>query len=276
MAMYGKVFPFDPVVVDWAQRVVSNGGADPSILTKIAATDFLYGLRLDAIYSKMMAVNIYAPDNLSASITPLIRISGSSPWINHNFVSGDLNINGLAGDASSKFLDTGLVPSASFTTNFAGVSLYAFDSTGTGFDYGCYGPLTTDPVLIGATKHTDHNAYSYDGDNNLTNVTNQLSSGSGFYTANRISTTDHKLYFAHSSQSFIQFGATDATSWTNTGYPNTNFYVHGEQLVGLGLQFPSSTRISFMAIHLGLTSSEAQKLFNRVQTLRKSLRGGFV
>jgi hypothetical protein len=93
----------DPVVANWALRVSINGGASPSTNTQIALTTFMQSLYNNNIYSKMISVNCLVPDNLIAASTPLIFIAGNSLWTNHNFVSGDLTVNGLLGNGSSKY-----------------------------------------------------------------------------------------------------------------------------------------------------------------------------
>ena len=85
-------------VDNWARKVVVAGGAAPSSATKTALKTFYSALNLAGLLPKMVAVNPFVPDNLIASTVPLIWEAGNEQWTNHNFVAGDLTVNGLIGD----------------------------------------------------------------------------------------------------------------------------------------------------------------------------------
>src|SRR5258705_1931242 len=123
---------FTNEVTDWANRVVANGGSAPSAGTKTALSTFVAGCKADAIWAKIFALNCFVPDNLIACFTPLVVGSGSDPWINSGglFVNGDLSVNGLTGNASNNFLNTGILPST-MPSNLAGWSAYVYTASAT-------------------------------------------------------------------------------------------------------------------------------------------------
>jgi hypothetical protein len=99
----------------WAARVVTNGGSAPSTSTIRSIAFFFDDIFAANLQSKFYFLNIFAPDNLTAAITPLIATVGNNPWTNSGFVAGDLNEYGLKGNGSSKLLDTGLIPQSHLT-----------------------------------------------------------------------------------------------------------------------------------------------------------------
>lgn len=274
---------YDPVIVDWAARVVTNGGAAPSANTKAALTTFYQGLVSNGLASKMKALNCFVPDNLIACITPLYKSAsiGNDPWTNGNFVDGDLTANGLAGNASNKYLDTGAVPTASYpngcwsTSSNGGLSLYVHTST------------TSPSREIGSRDGNNYEINlltNYGGttyfDSYTDNGTGRVSgtpiggNGAGFTSGNRTAATSSYIYGANSITSSILTIA--GPSGLPAGLPPMQaIYVFAANFGGSPAAY-SDKRISFVAIHDGLTLSESQTLFNLVQAMRQSLGGGYV
>lgn len=226
---------------------------------------------VDGTWSKMLIVNAFVPDSLIACQTPLLQGLGLATWINTAFVAGDLNVNGLAGNASSKFLNTGFPSNAFASSTSTAVVQYNATVTASGFGFGGY--TTGGNGIMGAAKHTDNKYYSYNGVI-ATNVISGASPGAGYYCRSRVSATDHRIYFANSTNPHAQLGATDSTSFSST-LSAQNMYSNGENDSG-ALQFPCSDKISFLAFAVGLTSADSSNIFNRVQAFRQALGGGFV
>lgn len=61
-----------------------------------------------SLTNKIDAMCVFVPDSVIACCTPLFYHLGYTNWGNSNFVSGDLNINGLKGDGTTKLLNTGV------------------------------------------------------------------------------------------------------------------------------------------------------------------------
>lgn len=253
----------------WAARVVVNGGAVPSAATQTAIANFQCGLITDGLDTQMIAWNAFVPDNLIAAITAQFISNGATdPFTNHNFVLGDLTVNGLTGNAATKYLETGLVVPAAFNAS-NGVVVYNYTANASGFEYGGYNGVQG---ILGAAKHTDNNTYSYSGAT-ATNVVSLASPGNGYYSAQRVSTSDHRVYFANSITPHAQIGATDVTVVVGT-IQNIAFNIMTVNLSGAP-QFICSNTLSFIAFTTGLSAADSAKLFLRVQQLRTDLGGGF-
>ena len=111
----------------WVKKVTDTGAKTPSIRTQQALTTFYNGLVSTELLHKMITVNCVVPDSLSASLTPLIKNSGYDTWIVNEVVDSDLTINGLKGNGSSKYLNTGIIPMGTYSTGSAsGTTIYVY------------------------------------------------------------------------------------------------------------------------------------------------------
>ena len=131
-----------PEAADWKNRVIANGGT-VSGATLAAVSKFCRDIDAAGIRAKVMRLNLFAGENLSAALVPLYRAEsstasarGNATDTSNNFVGGDFNntgaASGLTGNGSTKFLNTGL-PANTFTGNnqhFA-VGLRANNASGT-------------------------------------------------------------------------------------------------------------------------------------------------
>lgn len=265
----------------WAAKVIANGGAPVSGAT-LAAVDTWYKSLVSAgIDSLMISVVLMVPDNLTAAITPFFSLSGNNPYTNNGpFVSGDLSTSGLSGNGS-KYLGTGFNPAT------------YFPHPGTIYNTGGYSVLVTrqsnaGQCTFGVTDGVGSQIWqcytNYNNSNRWSDCWNASgnridSSAAGFapstapafYSMNRISSTDFRLFGAAHGNAFAQIGATNtnAVGSSPTNNPCSVFCLNN------GIQ-TSNISISFSAIHLGLTSTQAQALYNAVQTLRQSLGGGYI
>jgi hypothetical protein len=256
-------------VSDWATRVVANGGASPSAATQTALTTFITGCISDGTFSLIKSFCFFPPDSLTAAITPVLVGGGNDPWTNHNFVSGDLTVNGLIGNASNKYLETGFNPATSGFSNLSlGYYTYSLSSAGvTSVPLSC---SDASRYFQMTEKYSDGKAYIYDNQNGV--VINSPP-GAGFYAQNRISSTDHRAWFANSSNAFAQIGATDTVAFG--AYPNLATMVFANNAAGVIQQY-SGNRLSFVFLGKSMTSTDLSNLYSRVQTLRTSLGGGYV
>lgn len=266
--MTGVASLIDPRVTDWANRVVQNGGAAPSITTQQVLSTFVLGLSSAGLMQSMLMVNCIVSDSLTAALTPLVY---PRAWTNSSYVIGDLTVNGLTGNASTKRADTNLNPAVMVPVqNNVGFTWYAKTVTATGFDIGSYDGANG---IMGAAKHSDNKCYGYNG-SIASNAISLTSPGAGFFSDNRISATDHRLYYASSATAHAQIGSTDTTSFTGVLGSSDLFF--GAEQLGSSPQFASSDTLSFYAVHYGLTASQSAALFALVQAMRVGLGGGFV
>ncbi len=262
----------------WAARVIVNGGILPSVATQQAIADFQCGLITDGLDTQMIAWNALVPDSLTAAITPQLVGVGLDPWTNIGpFVAGDLTVNGLVGNGTTKALDTGINPQGVFGAaspgTDCGLTFYCFtnndllNAVAMGCDNGGFGQFS----IIG-NNSTQSFAYAYD----LASVAAANQTGfTGYNSGNRTAANALALYQANSgtahhtlvSSAVGNLGAAAVPPYTihvfcfanNTG--NANF---------------TNQRLSFSAIHHGLSSAQSALFFARIQTLRTSLGGGFI
>ncbi len=260
----------NPVVSGWRARVIANGGADP-VSSLIAVNNYWNGLVADGVDSSIVILGIYAPDNLIAALTPLVVGGGSDPWGNNGpFVTGDLTVNGLAGDGVGKYLDTGLAGNnAALSATATSFSVYRTTATG--------GGILADIGTIGASNvhWIGRETFWRNGDPTNNNI-QPAAAGPGFYCDVRVSSTDHRVFFASSGSAFAQIGATD-TAALSLPVPVRNWFVHAfsnQNGVANGL---STYRYSNAAVFNNtFNSTKAQSFFNRTQAFRVAVGGGFI
>lgn len=112
---FGQAFSFNDIPfianaggTDWERRVVANGGPQPTAVTATCMENLRLTLIAQGITNKIHSLCVFVPDSVIAATTPLFKHKGIDPWGNSNFVSGDLNIQGLKGDGTSKSLNPGI------------------------------------------------------------------------------------------------------------------------------------------------------------------------
>jgi hypothetical protein len=257
------------LATDWAARVVANGGAAPSGGTVTAISNFCDALDSASLTSKMIAVNFFAPDSLAAAITPLIKNLGNDPWTNSNFIAGDLTVNGLAGDGATKYLHTGVNPSSiAGQPNSGGYTIYF---------YTCPSEASTDLAvyvnpdqsgLFNLSGTVVFDCWNYSAGRTSVSLPGFL----GYVSGNRVSASETHIYAANSGTAHYSAATSAGAPGTP---PNADLWAWAMNATGLPLYF-SSKRISFMAVHEGLTGSESLNFYNAVQSLRTALGGGYV
>lgn len=255
-------------VSNWVATVTTNGGACPSITTA-AAVDTLYaGLVTDGLDTKMISVIMLVPDNLIAATTPLLHTAGNNPWVNHSFVSGNLTINGLLGvPGNATYLDTGITPSVSMTLNDTGFTVYESVKSTTGISFGASGGAG-DILLICSSGTCFFDEYNATAGQGRLSVASTLP---GYYSGNRTSSSSCNVYFANSTHAHASL-ASIAT--TGGGLPNVAVY--GFAYDNSGVNNFVDSRMSFMAIHKSLNSTQSSNFYNRIQTFRTTLGGGSI
>lgn len=257
----------------WGERVVTNGGARPSQTTIDAAAVFYNAISTAGLLAKIKTLNIYAPDSLTAAITPLIPGLGSDPWTNSGFVAGDLTVDGLKGNGS-KYLDTGVDPLTAFASdNVGGISYYHLGPVaGTEIECGSSNATGGNCILLWAqfAGTTYWQCYANAGGGVISYADPLFT---GFLSGNRTAANNTKIYAANSVTVFAQ-KASGGGNLGNRPIVGT-MVAHGYN--NNGVKTASSTkRISFLCIHDGFTSAEAEDLYDAVQALRTALGGGFV
>jgi hypothetical protein len=265
----------DPRVTDWVTRIIRSGGNIPSNNTLIALTNFLLGMDSVGLTSKILIVNAFVPDSLVAATVPLLKVSTGDNWTNHNFVSGDLSVNGLTGDGSTKYLDTGFIPNSYLSQTSVSVIIYCTLAGSTG----C--------TRMGAAEAAGALRFSWDngslGDyfccydtTYQGGVMNNSTYFLGYVCGTKISSTTRIIYEANS---ITPHYAACTTTGTDTGGHNTiptnNLYCFTGNEGGTPSGFYPG-RLSFAAVGFAISAIDSSNLFMLIQTLRQNLGGGYV
>lgn len=252
-------------VTEWAARVVANGGAAPSAGTKTALQTFYQSLVTNNLLSKMIYVNCFAPDSLTACITPLFSNTGADPMINTNFVAGDLAVTGLQG-ANTKKLSSGFNLVGNYNRQTYGISLYiSVGNNSSTVDAGA-------PTLVAADLYSNFAGTAFFDCWNSAGgrISAANNPWSGFISGNRTSATASAIYKASSTVPFATLVSNNAEAGVGAAGSGVPMFFTAQ-----GGTF-STRKFSFGAFHDGLSSAECQNLFNAVQALRVALGGGSV
>jgi len=270
------VSAYSSMVDDWAARVITNGGAAVSAGTKDAVNKFYLGMVTDGLDALMIADLHVVPDNLTAARTPFFKNAGSDPWTNHNFVAGDLTVNGLVGNGSSKYLETGVNPT----------SVYASDNDG-GYTYyeSALSVSLQSMRLLAVDNVSAPNRYDgldarAGGGTTLEGAINAAWTSSytltsdyaSFCSVNRTASNAVGLYQANSSIGFNTRNTSSAAAGTRVNFQLFAFVWNLNNGTPL---FYSAGRASYFGIHKGMNATQAQNYYNRVQQLRVDLGGGY-
>ncbi len=266
----------DQKVIAWRTTVLNNGGSAPSMNTMKALDWFYKSLRRTSIFNKIKSLNCFVPDNLVACRVPLIANYGLPMWTNHVFTNSDVTVDGIKGNGSSTYLQTGVIPATDLSLGSAGLTLYSMSDVGED-KAECDANLGTpnDQFGFNGVKRTNSKAYFVCFRQDANGSINPANTdGSGYFSGNRISSTACSIYTAKERRTHTNLGSIAATSGALVNY---ELYVFGSNLTGSPQAGNySARRLSFLAIHDGLTLEESMVFFQIIQTFRKKIGGGFV
>lgn len=261
---------------DWITRILAAGGARPNANTLYANDAFYAALVAAGITGKVKIVNLFAPDNLIAAITPLFfgAFGGGNSWANNGpFVAGDLTVNGLKGDGT-KYLQTSWTPGAVgyFTDSTAHMSIYVSvgDNTHADSELGALNPGGVGPRMY--YQFSDNVTYAnfYTA---LSSATISASPLAGYLCFSRTTSTRFDAYFANSTSphaSKFNSVALEAAAALTSVMP-----VFANNANGI-IDSMSHKRLSAVTFGTGLTSAESLALYNAIQAFRTAIGGGFV
>ena len=260
----------------WAAQVVANGGAMPSQNSINAAATFVDTLNNAGVWTgKLLDVNMFAPDSLTACLTPILVTDGAVLWTNNNFVGADLDVTGLQGNGSTKFINTGIDPNTRFNGTppavFPGLTYYvaAAHADGSFCEMSWIQNNWSLYCSFGGTMFYDCMGTG-SGRISVANAT-----WAGFLSGSRTSFANSAAYKASSTVPFAQIASTGAD---NQNFPNnalkTIFVFANNNGANSALQW-SPRKLSFAAYHFGLSQADTQTLYNAVQALRVAFGGGF-
>lgn len=268
---------------NWASRVVTNGGSNPTGAETVALATFWDGLVTDSIDTLMIHINHISTNSITAYLTPFLVGGGNDPWVarcgNNHTTTLSLTINGIASNGGNIATeDTGIQDATAFSSdNDGGVTLYVYTTVNEAtYDWGYQNDALTAAFSIAMNS----------GGTIVGNCRSQVTGAiaavpggtlQGYYSLNRTGNTTFNLYFANSTNPHASIGnsvigesgARAAQSFFFNGVHATD---HGTACTG----FANPTKTySFFAIHKGLSSAQSALFYARIQTLRTAEGGGF-
>jgi hypothetical protein len=264
-------------VQDWSNRVQKNGGALPSGDTQRALSDFMKGMDAYNLTPKVKSINCFVPDNLTAALTPLVRIYGNDPWTNVNFIASDLTINGLKGDGIGKYLRTGVIPNGFMAAESAGSIYYLVTAGNT--NYNCIGSCDdTGRLRNGWDTTAGYGNYAQSwADANQAKGNNNTAWFVGYICAAKTATNLITLYWANSTTPHTASGINTGTDPGGSSIPSSReCAVFSGNEGGVFAPAGNSGRLSFAALSRGLLADESKNLYTLIQAMRQQLGGGYV
>lgn len=260
----------DPLVIAFSNRIVANGGAPLSSATEMALNGFIKGMKADGNWSKMLALNVFLPDSLTACLTPLIVGGGSNPWVNHGFTGANLSTAGLTQiNGSNNYLDTG----CNISTIFSSV-------TDCGFTW-----------ASNCTASMTMRANAFDGGNMAGLYADASNARTGLFQPwdaqpALISGSPSKLFCSASragaTATVIQKNTLNGSNSTSgaagAARPNLVLYAFCWNTNNVAGTFPAASDVtcSLVAIHTALSATDTDNFYARFQALRTALGGGSV
>lgn len=260
---------FSGQAMDWAARCFANAGTLGNISQIKAVNDMWCSLVNAGVSSQILVLNPLAGiADLNSSQTPLIRGAGADPWTQANFNNAASTVNGVVGN-NSGHLDPVFTPNNFASAANAGVSVYDITASNTNtYEVGSFDGGTSQATLRCGNGGNVVGCMFASG-----NQFTAANPGAGFFSMNRVSATDFRLFWGNSTNPLAQIGATLAGA---NGATNAfSIYTHGLNSSGSPTLLSAHT-LSFIAFHNGLTLAQATVLFNAAQAMRVALGGGFV
>ena len=213
------------------------------------------------IYSKFSALYLMSPTSLAAAainaVTPSIY---DITWYN----SPTHSVNGVVGNGSNQYGDTGLNAFADLTSNNCGITVEINNTDiSNSNDMG---------VRDGTSKAFELSSFSNTYRPRIQTATlgdQMIDSTSPFnniHTALRRGANDAVYYLN---------GISAQTNTTTSGtLPNENIFLMAENIVGTGANGLSQRRQSFSAIHQGMTDNEAKDLYDAITKYNANVISG--
>lgn len=261
----------DPQATDWAARVVANGGPLPSQNSITAVSNLIAALKAANIWTKMKHINVVAPDSAIAFKTPMLKTIGTNdPYLGTGGNILSLTVNG-ASETGGAYL-----PGINLATDFAsqndiGITTYVtLDSTAGRRMFG-HSVVATQNGFLGWYRHaTAVTGYCcYD----ISALQLSVARALGYLSVNRVANNNLRLYRGNSGSGHAQVAQN--LNVMATANPSVLFPMWGGYQNNL-LESFFDGRMSFFALHLGLSVTESADLYNAVQAMRTAMGGGFV
>lgn len=238
----------------WASAVTANGGTVSSG-TMSAVSTFCKSAKASGYWTKLNRINLFAGNQLAAALVPLKVGGGGNTDTNVNFVSGDYSeATGLTSNGTTKYLRTGLIPSASLSLNDTHLATYS--RANTNLHQGV--TLIFDLLMQAATMFSDQ----YNGSTGSGRVQGAVAAASGFGVGSRMAATAHAVYLN---------GSSIATSATSGGsLPTAECYVFALNNAGSPSN-PTTGPCGAYSIGSGLSAADVAAYNTHMQAFQTAL-----
>jgi hypothetical protein len=251
----------DADVSAWLTAVAANGGT-VSAGTRAAVAQFVASAKASGYWAKLLRINLFCGNELAAALVPLKVGGGNATDTNVNFVGGDYTeATGLTGNASTKYLRTGIMPSTMLTANSTHIGIYNRSGGTSGAVVGSQdGSGNTTrvwaPLQASTTGFSDqYNAVAG-------RVSGALGTPFGFVIGSRTAAATHTLY---------RNGSSVATNATSGGVMTAvELYVFANNGNGTANNFTDGACAAY-SIGSGLTAGEVTAYNTHMQTFQTAL-----
>ena len=249
--------PSDPDALTYLAAVAAADGAPVEVGVAMAVDDFFKGTKADGTFSALKAACLLCGARTLAGA--LVPLAGDAPT-NNNFVDADYNREtGLAGDASTKYLDSGRAGNADPQDD----RHWAIYSTTALSNGDCSFGLDESGAFGNSQFRNGINNYLSCSSPDTAGASNALFSNSGAAGFHGASRSNSASFVARSA------GAVITKTVSSGSPPSDNAFVFARNLVGTGANLHASTRLAFYSIGeaLDLASLDARvsALIQRIQ-----------
>lgn len=264
MLLFWGARSIDPDALAWAAAVTANSGTY-SQSTLAAVSNFAKSAKSAGYWSKLNRINLFCGDQLAAAMVPLKVGGGSATETNVNFVGGDYTeATGLTGNGTTKYLRTGLVPSASLALNDLHMAVYnrAAALAGGNLTLGCRDGTNFCELYAPNSAASNNFGWRVHG---VVEITGTVSAPFGFMVGSTISGADSKTY---------ENGAQISTGSPSAGaLLAIEVYVFGSNSSG-SLVFPTSHPLAGYSIGSGLTAGDVTAYTTHMEAFQDALGRG--
>jgi hypothetical protein len=229
---------------------------------KNAVDALVVSLKADGIWTKCIAIYPFV-GGTSATHAVNLKNPGTYDISWSGTVTHDSN--GITGNGTDGYGNTGITPSSHLTLNDTHASLYCRTgggSTDNMHDFGCIDGSNTWRLSLRFFDSFSSVIYG-------AAINNSRATAAGFGIQTRRSNIDHEIYWNGTSQT------TQTTDNTGSARPGQPLYICCRNVDGTANTF-SSRNYAFCSVGSGLTDTEAGNFATRVETFQDALSRGVV
>lgn len=265
-----------PVPSQWFSNVVTLSQDKTAVYAPTDANiklldtfwKMIIGFGLD---SKAIVVYPMVNGDIGSCAAPMLAPTFAFNFAGFNDAS--VSVNGLAGNGSTAWLDTGYdIANLPATDNSCAIYDYALGALNK-VEYGTYAGGTANGIVANMNS-AGINLNSYDGNIVAGNNIRAAEPGNGFFVSTRVSSTDFRVYYYTATNSIQQFSTNATVSFTGP-FNSCRFPFYAESSgTGSRDSFFDGT-LSFAWLGKGLTLTQSSNLWYSVQAYRTNVTGGY-